>query len=193
MRPYTYGWPLSVEQPLDTENLLWKIRTGGVNDYEASFVSEVSGSIIVWVGSLTKSEAVGCSAAVLQSDLVVRRESLNKSPIIKNIPPVNYFIGLFLLSAPKKCGISLSALNKPEKVKSISHFKHLTFFIFQDIPKFCGRPWVSHKVSQCIEVFSSVWRVPKLTQCNELCPAPWSRVVSLLQLGWKNNSELSLF
>ena len=33
MRPYICGWPLSVEQPLDTENLLWKIRTGGVTSY----------------------------------------------------------------------------------------------------------------------------------------------------------------
>ena len=28
--PYIHGWPLSVVQPLDTENLLWKMRTGGV-------------------------------------------------------------------------------------------------------------------------------------------------------------------
>ena len=132
-------------------------------------------------------------AAVLQSYLVVRRESLNKSPIIKNIPPVYYFIGLFLLSAPKKnVAIVCPHSTNQKRSRVFRIFEHLTFFIFQDIPKFCGRPWVSHKVSQCIEVFSSDWRVPKLTQCNELCPAPWSRV-SLLQLGWKNNSGLSLF
>ena len=118
--------------------------------------------------SLTKSEVLGCSAAVWPLLM------------IKKIP--HCFYRLFFFCTKNVAIICPHSTNqKRSRVFGIFNISLSSYF------KTFRNSVVGHKVSQCIEVFSSVWRVPKLTQCNELCPAPWSRV-SHLQLGWKNKS-----
>ena len=126
--------------------------------------------------SLTKSEVLGCSAAVWP-----RRETrLEKIFLLKRYLTV--FIGFF--SSAQKMWQSFVRTLRTRKGQEYLAFFNISLSSYF---KTFRNSVVGHKVSQCIEVFSSVWRVPKLTQCNELCPAPWSRV-SHLQLGWKNKS-----